>query len=176
MESLDANDVYRYIKGRTISDEAGGAVPDVILVGLHSLTEGKKTPLTDYNDAFFKLQRRRRITSVAEQAQRYKSSLNQPQPPTSSIHPQNTEPTISNVEDSTKNEDESMGDDDDQQSDKERDQPTELEQILEDISKGVQDPTLPRANKEDVALDMDEVEEVVEEPEEEESGEESAEE
>jgi len=69
VESLNENNVYRLQKGRVLGEDTGGAVKDVILVGLHSLTEGEKTPLTEYNEAVKRLQCRRRMTSVAEQHQ-----------------------------------------------------------------------------------------------------------
>jgi len=49
MESLNKNNVYQFQKGRISGEEMGGAVKDVILVGLHSLTKGEKAPLTEYN-------------------------------------------------------------------------------------------------------------------------------
>jgi len=50
MESLNENNMYRFQKGRVSDEDTGGTVKDVILVGLHNLTEGKKTPLTEYNE------------------------------------------------------------------------------------------------------------------------------
>jgi len=47
MDSLNENNVYRLQKGRVLGEDTGGTVKDVILAGLHSLTEGKKTPLTE---------------------------------------------------------------------------------------------------------------------------------
>ena len=70
MESLNENSVYRLHKGRVLGEDTGGAVKDVILVGLHSLTEGIKTPLTEYNEAFKRLQCQHSMTYVAEQAKK----------------------------------------------------------------------------------------------------------
>ena len=44
MDSLNENNVYRLTKGRVLGDDTGGAVKDVVLTGLHSLTEGEKDP------------------------------------------------------------------------------------------------------------------------------------
>lgn len=64
-----AGAVSKHVLFATLSSfDTGGAVEDVVLKGLLSLTEGEKTPLTQYNEAIQHLQRRRRITSVAEQA------------------------------------------------------------------------------------------------------------
>ena len=50
MESLNENNVYHFQKGRVLDEDTGSTVKDVILVGLHNFTEGKKTPLTEYNE------------------------------------------------------------------------------------------------------------------------------
>jgi hypothetical protein len=42
MESLNENNVHRFEKGRVSDEDTGGAVKDVILVGLRNLTKGEK--------------------------------------------------------------------------------------------------------------------------------------
>ena len=55
MESLDENNIYRIQKGWILDDD-NEPVKDVIKVGLQNLTEGNKNPLSEYNEAFQKLQ------------------------------------------------------------------------------------------------------------------------
>jgi hypothetical protein len=149
MESLNENNVYRLEEGRVLGEDTGGAVKDVILVGLQSLTEGEKTPLTEYNEAFQRLQRRRGIVSVAEQAQTHQASSGSMA--TGPVHPSLETPVT--VEDALQeNEDMSV-----KSNDEEEERPTELEHILDDLEAGVQEPTLLRLSEEDVSLDMDQV-------------------
>jgi hypothetical protein len=64
MESLDEHNVYRVQKGRILDDSDGGLVKDVISVGLEGLADGGKNPLWEFNDAFQRLQTRRKMTPV----------------------------------------------------------------------------------------------------------------
>ena len=63
IESLDENKVYRIEKGRVLDDD-DEPIKDVIAFGLQNLVEGKKNPLSDYNEAFRNLQARRRMKPV----------------------------------------------------------------------------------------------------------------
>ena len=63
MESLDEHNVYRIQNGRVL-DKDDGPVKDVMGVGLQNLVEGNKNPLSEYNEAFQRLQRRRKMTPV----------------------------------------------------------------------------------------------------------------
>jgi hypothetical protein len=147
MESLDDNNVYRFQKGRLLGEDTGGAVKDVVLVGLLSLTAGKKTPLTDYNDAFKRLQRRRRMMSVEEQAK----LLSQTTPPMASPVLAQSRREIQPAENEVVYNVASVG------LYEEEEEPTEIQTILDDIANEVAEPTLERLNEEDVSLDMDEV-------------------
>jgi hypothetical protein len=171
MESLNENNVYRFQKGRVLGDDTGGAVKDVVLTGLHSLTEGEKTPLTDYNAAIQHLQRRRGIMSVAEQAKNHGHGLSQLlSQPAASAGPSATSnpPVASEIPTpSTASEKEFLDNNGMSVDEKEEDEgPTEIGQILDQLADGFEDPTLLRLNEEDVALDMDEVVLEVEEQEE----------
>ncbi|KJA14115.1 hypothetical protein HYPSUDRAFT_122284, partial [Hypholoma sublateritium FD-334 SS-4] len=65
MSSLAEYKVYDLQPGRTLDDE-DKPVKDVIQVGFHNLTEGAKSPLSDFNEAFRRLQERRRMKTVAQ--------------------------------------------------------------------------------------------------------------
>lgn len=65
MSSLAEYKVYELQPGRTLDDE-DKPVKDVIQVGFHNLTEGAKSPLSDFNEAFRRLQERRRMKTVAQ--------------------------------------------------------------------------------------------------------------
>ena len=157
MESLNENNVYRLQKGRVLGEDTGGAVKDVILAGLHSLTKGEKTPLTEYNEAVKRLQRRCGMMSVVEQA---KSQMQPPSEPTATANPNPT--TSSPVENPAVTpvggdlqDNESMLIDENEGEPEEG--PTEIERILDELAEGVPELTLLRLSEEDVALDMDEV-------------------
>ena len=160
MESLDANNVYRFQKGRILGDDTGGAVKDVVLTGLHNLTEGEKTPLTDYNEAVQHLQCRRGIMSVAEQAKSV--SLRLLSQPTAATGPSVTIDPMPMVTENKSQDYEAMSVDENE----EDEHPTEFGQILDELADGVEDTTLLRLSEEDVPLDMDEVLVEVEEQEE----------
>ena len=152
MDSLDENNVYRLTKGRVLSDDTGGAVKDVVLAGLHSLTEGEKTPLTDYNEAIQHLQRRRGMVSVAEQAKSHVSIQRATTAGPSGTTGPGVETPIPLIQNEFQDCD-SMSVDENE----EEEGPTEIGQILDEVAEGFEDPTLLRLSEEDVALDMDEV-------------------
>ena len=165
MESLDVNNVYCYQKGRILGDDTGGAVKDIVLIGLHNLTEGEKTPLTNYNKAVQHLQCRHGIMSVAEQVKSV--SLQLLSQPTATTGPSVTTytpvetPTLMVTENNSQDYEGMSVDEND-----EDERPTEIRQILDELADEVEDTTLLRLSEEDVALDMDEVVMEVEEQEE----------
>jgi hypothetical protein len=156
MDSLKENNVYRLQKGRVLGEDTGGAVKDVILVGLHSLTEGEKTPLTEYNEAVQRLQRRRSMMSVAEQ----KSRLRPPSETMATATPNpTTSPPLENpAAIPAEDDDEGMlVDENEGEPEEASEEPNEIERILDELADGIPEPTLVRLSEEDVALDMDEV-------------------
>ncbi|KAF8172686.1 hypothetical protein BJ912DRAFT_1024993 [Pholiota molesta] len=166
MESLDDNNVYRLKKGRVLED-GDEPVKDVIAAGLRSLEDGPKSPLYEYNEAFQKLQRRRKMHPV--------SALSLP-----SISPDPTKTTILGTPDlpdqsdleaatplaSTHEQDvgvqknfdllTNLPADNSLELEVIDDEPTEADMILEDLEHGILEPTLQRLSAEDVELDMDE--------------------
>jgi hypothetical protein len=153
MKNLDTNKIYSYQEGRVLEADTGGAVKDVILTGLHSLTEGEKTPLTEYNEAFKRLQRRRRMKSIAEQAKEQAPEVITTVDPS---HGTNLLVEPQTVSQSASGDIHEEGAEiSDQVNDEE--EPTEIERILDELADGIDEPTLPRLSDVNVALDMDEV-------------------
>ena len=68
MDSLNEHNVYQIQQGRVLNQNDGGPVKDAITAGLQNLTAGTKNPLSEYNDAFRLLQKRRKIIPVSAQA------------------------------------------------------------------------------------------------------------
>ena len=68
MDSLNENNVYQIQQGRVLDEDDGEPVKDAITTGLQSLTAGTKNSLSEYNEAFRLLQRRRKIIPVSAQA------------------------------------------------------------------------------------------------------------
>ena len=170
MDSLNEHKVYQIQHGRVLDEDDGGPVKDAITTGLQSLTAGTKNPLSDYNEAFQLLQRRRKIIPVSAQAAsksyvRYDVSNDSdpeaintdsetqtnmgtiPAIPSHGLDKHGlrsqSEPVIdSQEEDDTIQEEEVI---------------TEMARIIEDIENGVLDDTLAILGAEDVDLDMDEI-------------------
>jgi hypothetical protein len=114
-------------------------------------------PLTEYNEAVKRLQCRRRMTSVAEQA---KSLLQTPPEPTAAeTSNPTTSPPLENPALTPAGGD--LQDYEDMLVDENEGEPeeglTEFEKILDELADGVPELTLLRLGEEDVALDMDEV-------------------
>ena len=151
MDSLNDNNVYHLQKGRILGENTGGTVKDVILVGLHSLTEGEKTPLTEYNKTIQQLQCRSGIMSVTKQAKDCLQPL--PQPMTTTAPRSTTPPIESPTAILAGNDLQDSGDMlvEESTGDKEL---TEIDRILNDLADGVPELRLLRLNEEDVALDM----------------------
>jgi len=142
-----------------LGEDTGGAVKDVILVGLHSLTEGEKTPLTEYNKAVQRLQRRHSMMSVAEQKSWFRPPP-EPSAPATPNPPTNPSPPLENPA-AAPGEDDGEGMLVDESVEREpeeaSEEPNEIERILDELADGIPEPTLIRLSEEDVALDMDEV-------------------
>ncbi|KAF4610292.1 hypothetical protein D9613_010674 [Agrocybe pediades] len=170
MKYISEHDVYKIRKGRTLDDDEPPA-KDVITAGFHSLTMGAKNPLSEYNDAFARLQRRRRMKSVAEmkknlnvnvepplqeQVPTTQETLNRfPADPDSTARVAFTNPTTDMASEDNPfvtdpltfelAEDEGM------------EALGEVELILEDLENGQVEELFPVFVEGDVALDMDEV-------------------
>jgi hypothetical protein len=143
-------------------------VKDAITTGLQSLTAGTKNPLSEYNEAFRLLQRRRKIIPVSAQAEANPVSHVRHVSDSEAIDVDSAEtqtnigtiPTIHShglqehglesqsdlVIDSFEEDDITQGE-----------EVTEVARIIEDIENGVVDPTLPTLGAEDVLLDMDDI-------------------
>ena len=142
MGSLDEHNIYRIENGRILGDEE--IVKDVITLGLQNLTSGQKGPLSEYNAAFRRLQKRRKMkpvtASALENPALHLDTLPTPHP--SPVPPPQIQTPVP-----------LCGEDEFEEVD---DEPKgEAEQILEDIANGVVEETLPRLGPEDVELDMD---------------------
>uniref|UniRef100_A0A8H7Y8R3 DUF6589 domain-containing protein n=1 Tax=Psilocybe cubensis TaxID=181762 RepID=A0A8H7Y8R3_PSICU len=161
MESLSDHEVYTIKKGRSLNDDE--MVKDVISVGLQNLTTGSKNPLSDYNNSFKKLQKRRKMNPVS--ADETDNERDIPAHPTSiksepldiQIVPNavSTSSVYSNHASASDSMGESsmqgFGDD------------MEVEESAEEADNSEEvEETLPRATERDVDLDMD-LEEIEEE-------------
>ncbi|KAF9560202.1 hypothetical protein CPC08DRAFT_708254 [Agrocybe pediades] len=146
-------------KGRTLDDDEPPA-KDVITAGFHSLTMGAKNPLSEYNDAFARLQRRRRMKSVAEMKKNSnvhttQETLNNLPADADSIRVTLTKPTTGMASEDNPfvadpltfelAEDEAV------------EAQGEVELILEDLENGHVEELFPVFVEGDAALDMDEV-------------------
>ncbi|KAF9556932.1 hypothetical protein CPC08DRAFT_776651 [Agrocybe pediades] len=155
MNSLSEHKVYEMQKGRTLDDD-DPPVKDIISVGFHSLTSGTKSPLNEYNEAFVKLQRRRRMNPV----QRDSNSIPEQEVDN---HEKPDELTSSNPTSVTNTPIESdisapCAQEVDDVNDVEMEEPVgELDQMMEDLEQGKVDSLFPVEAEEDVALDMDTV-------------------
>ncbi|KAJ7755035.1 hypothetical protein DFH07DRAFT_868526 [Mycena maculata] len=63
MDSLAKHDVYQ-VKGRVFAEGDGSPTLDVISVGIQQLTDSSSNLLNEYNEAFIKLQARRRLVPL----------------------------------------------------------------------------------------------------------------
>ncbi|KAF9568050.1 hypothetical protein CPC08DRAFT_813857 [Agrocybe pediades] len=146
MKYLSEHKVYQIQKGRTL-DEDEPPVKDVITAGFHSLTTGAKNPLAEYNEAFGRLQRRRRMKSVAEMKKTSDHGWILEQPSARQClgcHVNQEKPFVA---------DPSMFEFAEDEAEEAR---GEIELILEDLENGVVEPDLfPVFEEGDVALDMD---------------------
>ena len=67
MSSLEEHNVYGLEEGRRL-DDSDASVPDVVSVGLNQLMSAASSPLDDFNRAFKRLQRRRRVRDRGRRA------------------------------------------------------------------------------------------------------------
>ena len=140
---------------------------DAITAGLQSLTAGKKNPLSEYNEAFCLLQRRRKIIPVSVQAKANPVShvwhddseaievetqtdiIGIPIIPTHGLQEYGLESQDNPFIDSLK--------EDDIMQELEEEVITKVARIIEDLENGVIDPTLASLGAEDIVLDMDDI-------------------
>ena len=150
MDSLKEHKVYELVNGRALDSDDPPA-KDVVSFRLQQLTDSAKNPLMDYNKAFTRLQRRRRMRPITTQPQSTPSTL-----PVMEIDP--NIPSPAPVEPSgvaSIDEEENMGEEEDLG--EEEEQEGELVELMDELEHGFDEPTLPRLTEEDVAFDMDEV-------------------
>jgi hypothetical protein len=153
MNSLDEHKVYQIQKGRMLKDDE--LAKDVIGVGLQNLTGGEKNPLAEYNGALRRLQKRRNmnpvtLTVLQDSPSELTSRPSTPQPgPATSSTSMTSESQIPSAVMA-----ELVDDDEGSPIPEEM---NEVEQILDDLERGVVEETLPRLTEDDVAYDMDEV-------------------
>jgi len=144
MNSLEDHKVYQVQKGRMLKDDE--LAKDVIAVGLQNLTAGEKNPLAEYNAAVKRLQKRRNmnpVTLTVPSGAVAHAPTPQPVPPTPSETSQFPfTVTAEVVYDEGSPVPEEMN---------------EVEQILDELERGVVEETLPRLTEDDVAYDMDEI-------------------
>lgn len=158
MDSLNEHNVYRIQPGRVLNEGDGEPCKDTITVGVQSLTAGTKNPLSEYNEAFRLLQRRRKIIPVSAQAKSTPSHA--PNDTTEAIKVKTQMDTRTDILSHGQQEprgrdnpfiDSIQGDENIQ----EEEVITEVARILEDLENGIVDSTLARLGAEDIALDMD---------------------
>ena len=138
------------VNGRLLDSDDPPA-KDVILFGLQQLTDSAKNPLTDYNKAFTRLQRQRRMRPITTQPQSTPSTLPVPEIDPNIPSPAPVEPSgVASVdEEETMGEKEELGEEEEQEG--------ELVELMDEVEHGFEEPTLPRLTEEDVAFDIDEV-------------------
>lgn len=155
MDNLAHYDVYVLKEGR-VFDDRSQCTPDAVEIGFHALSEGLKSPLHEYNEAFECLQMRRRMTPVGRER------TNDPTPSKSSptTQPGTTEiksesGSESDVEQSSRGSSSAAWDDDDLE---EEDRVLLKENALYsgDVGEGDgNEAALARRTEADVAFDMD---------------------
>ncbi|KAH9483039.1 hypothetical protein JR316_0005139 [Psilocybe cubensis] len=159
MESLEEHRVYHYTKGRTLGQNTGGTIKDIIAEGMHILTKGKKIPLTDYNKAFQKLQKQQQLWSMADQAlQLFPSTPPDTKPnvrvlSTTPFHPLTPIQPISSAQECICKEETMV----DTRGEPEEEEKTKFERLLDEVEQGEKNLTLPHIFEEDVSFDMNEV-------------------
>ena len=167
--------MYQIQPGRVLNEDDGVPVKDSITTGLQSLTAGTKNPLSEYNEAFRLLQRRRKIIPVSAQAKSKSSPSSHARNDSEATRKVetltdtgislSTIPSLEIVQEHTSH----GGLGSQTRSDpfqvidlfeegditQEDEVITELARIIEDLENGVVDPTLATLGEEDVLLDMD---------------------
>ncbi|KAF8075810.1 hypothetical protein FPV67DRAFT_1711092 [Lyophyllum atratum] len=155
MTSLEEHKVYRIVPGRVLEDD-DLPTNNIISIGLCSLMDNTKSPLTEYIHNFTRLQQRRRkqpiiIPSPTDIPTTNMAPMPAPEPAATRGAPapgpsQSLRPETSRADDSCEVDDES--------------DMTELALILDGLEHGESEPTLTREEAQDVALDMDRIYEV----------------
>ncbi|KAK7036588.1 hypothetical protein VNI00_011521 [Paramarasmius palmivorus] len=164
MASLRARGVYSLQPGRVLGDDDDSPAVDSISKGLEMLTENSKSPLTDYNSAFARLQVRTRIKPLVpvaaepgellagnpSQNRRCDTPRNPVPPSPPSIRPAespNTGPSMTTTS-SSKPAGSQEAEEEEEDTD---DEENELILLMDEED----EPTLERVSAEDVALNMD---------------------
>ncbi|KAK1230299.1 hypothetical protein PQX77_006614 [Marasmius sp. AFHP31] len=65
MKSYKEHNVYEVREGRTVDDDDTQIFTDCVTAGLEALTAGNDNPLTEYNSAFRRLQKRRQMAPLS---------------------------------------------------------------------------------------------------------------
>lgn len=148
MESLSDRGTYDLTIGRVLEDDQ--EVTDAISFGLHNMISGTSSPLHEFNNAFSRLQRQRRMIPVDINTDNLlpvtspsTTSLNAPLSTTANTPTPTTPPPHTQVP----TPDSEMVDDDES--------PGELETLLMELESGQGEPTLQLTTSEDVSLDFD---------------------
>ncbi|THV07052.1 hypothetical protein K435DRAFT_960028 [Dendrothele bispora CBS 962.96] len=147
MQSLDEHDVYRLRKGRELEEDE--IVIDAITTGLQALTDAIDNPISEYNAAFKKLQRRRQMRPVTDPWED-DSPAQTPEASETMATVQSTTPTLSNP-----NED--LVDIEERRNEPEMDEEV-IEKVLgtlEGVEASEREPMLALSTAEDVAIDDD---------------------
>lgn len=166
IDCLKEYKVYTIHLGRILSNEE--IAKEVTGLGLHNLTTGEPSPLSDYNNNKTKLQKRRRMKPVSNDSDRESegelTTKHNPIPnPTALAASESQHPSTSNLASISDSPDAPVAMSElgaDNQEDEAEPQ-TELQKILAEVE-GNDEPTLQRLGEEDVAYNMDEVEVEVE--------------
>lgn len=154
MDSLEEHEVYMYKKGRYLDDD-DMPVRDTISVGLNELISGRSNPLTDYNQAFSRLQARRRLTPLVGAEPLKLASPNIPSSPTAPSPTQlpfllSSDPVmtlINDIHNTASTSDNEESDDEDTE---------ELGEFLQGFEEDADlEPTLQLESAADVSLEMD---------------------
>ncbi|KAF9555008.1 hypothetical protein CPC08DRAFT_696026 [Agrocybe pediades] len=149
MVSLSEHKVYEIQKGRTL-DNDDPPVKDILSVGFDNLTAGTKSPLAEYNEAFQRLQQRRRMKPVNPTKD---TVSNEDLGPSQAEQPDK----LTNDQGRTQATEGGEVNLDDPDIEVAEPPPSELELIMEDLEQGKVDIIFPVTGEEDVALDMDTV-------------------
>lgn len=159
MNSLKDHRVYEVVPGR-VTDDDDPPVPDVIAVGRDQLLSGDKSPLMDYNKAFVKLQKRRRMIPVTQEASSSLASTDLPtfEPPTHRETPPPPSPGSDGLDNSSPIFGDLLADIEELSDYDDTTQAvidSEMQQVFADLEE--EQATLARVSMRDVALDPDEM-------------------
>ncbi|THU83026.1 hypothetical protein K435DRAFT_931891 [Dendrothele bispora CBS 962.96] len=148
MQSLDEHDVYRLKKGRELDEDE--VVIDAITTGLQALTDTVDNPISEYNAAFKKLQRRRQMRLVTDPWE--DDSLAQAPQEAPEIMPtvQIATPILSNLNKDLDIEEERVN-----EPEMDEDVVEKVLRTLEGVEALEQEPMLALSTAEDVAIDDD---------------------